>query len=167
MELDLSRLKEMHPLLAASTALEYSYRAAIGLNRHGHLSGSSLKISLDNEDQQGRLHWSKTRQEEDTQLDYIRVTEDTAEAITLALVNVVNGWVIRRRLQRGEFADWLLADRNNNTIALEVSGVDQSDVGKRRLQQKVKQVRQSSAARRKAACVVELRPLRSRLATAT
>lgn len=98
-------------------------------------------------------------------LDYIRVTEDAAEAITLALVSVARGWVVRRRLQRGEFADWLLMDQDNNSIALEISGVDTVDVGTRRLRQKVEQVRQSRDVNVRAACVVELRPPRSRLAT--
>lgn len=39
------------------------------------------------------------------QLDFDRVTEDAAEAIALAMVYVSNGWVVRRRLQRGENTD--------------------------------------------------------------
>lgn len=97
-------------------------------------------------------------------MDFHRVTEDAAEAIALALVNVAHGWVARRRLQRGEFADWLFVDKDSNAIALEVSGVDKIDVGLQRLRQKVDQVKQSGAASTKGACVVELQPPRSRLA---
>jgi hypothetical protein len=165
MDLDLRRLRDMHPLLAVNTALEYAYRAAIGLGRHGHVPGASWKASLDDDNHEGNLQCSTAEPDEGRQLDYIRVTEDAAEAIILALVSVARGWVVRRRLQRGEFADWLVADKDNNFVALEVSGIDVVDVGKRRLREKVAQVRQSVAAPRKAACVVELGPPRFRLAT--
>ena len=74
-------------------------------------------------------------------------------------------WMWRNQEVR-EFADWLLMDRDNNSVALEVSGIDTVDVGKHRLRQKVEQVRQSRNVDIRAACVVELRPPRSRLATA-
>lgn len=164
MELHLTHLKEMHPFLSITTASEYAHRAAIGLARHGHLSGASLKISLGSQNCQGQLHWTATRRGEEALLDHHRVTEDTAEAITLALVSVARGWAVRRRLQRGEFADWLLADKNNKAVALEISGIDKIDVGLRRLREKIEQVKKTRAASKKGACVVELRPPRSRLA---
>jgi hypothetical protein len=166
MDLDVTRLGKMHPLLAVEMAAQYGYQAAIGLARHSHVPGANLAISLSGGSHQGRLFWSSTRPEEVEQLDFHRVTEEAAEAISLALVNVANGWVIRRRLQRGEFADWLLADKDNNSIALEISGVDDVDTGERRLQTKLVQVRQCEAAPQKAACVVELSPPRTRLAIA-
>lgn len=165
MDLYLTRLKEMHPLLKSSTADEYAFRAAIGLDRHGHVTGASCSLSLNDVRGQGQLHWSRSTPGDEAQLDYIRVTEDAAEAVTLALVSVAKGWTVRRRLQRGEFADWLLVDQNNNSIALEVSGIDTVDVAQRRLRQKVDQVRQSKNVQVRAASVVELRPPRSRLAT--
>ena len=166
MDLHLTRLKEMHPLISASTALEYAHRSALGLGRHGHVPGAAMEISLPDEARQGNLHWLATDPAEAAQLDYHRITEDTAEAITLALVHAANGWVARRRLQRGESADWLLSDPDRNLVALEVSGIDESDTGRRRLREKLRQVRQSQAASQKAACVVELRRPRSRLALA-
>jgi hypothetical protein len=163
MDLHLGRLKEMHPFLSASTASEYAFRAATGLARHGHVPGAALKIWLGSRHHEGRLHWSATASMGGRVLDYHRVTEDAAEAITLALVSVAHGWVVRRRLQRGEFADWLLADNEDNGIALEISGIDDIDVGQRRLREKLAQVKRSSAAATKGVCVVELRPPRSRL----
>jgi hypothetical protein len=92
MNLDLRRLRDMHPLLALSTALEYAYRAAIGLSRHGHVPGASWNASLDDDNHEGHLQWSKAEPDEGRHMDYIRVTEDAAEAITLAFVSVARGW---------------------------------------------------------------------------
>ena len=64
-------------------------------------------------------------------------------------------WVVRRRLQRGESADWLLRDSEDNLVALEVSGLDTADGG-RRLREKLTQAQRASAAGQRAACVIEL-----------
>lgn len=166
MELHLNRLHDMHPILSLSTALEYEYRAAVGLARHRHSSGVRLAISHDGGQQQGHLHWLETSQGSDIQLDFHRVTEDAAEAVAMAVVNVVWGWTIVRRLQRREKGDWLLIGADGNYIAMEVSGIDGLDTGRRRLREKVEQVRQSSTRGSKIACVVELSLPRSRLKTA-
>lgn len=92
-------------------------------------------------------------------LDYHRITEDCAEAIALGVVNVILGWVVRRRLQRGEFGDWLLVDRTGKHVALEVSGTVDGD-GATRLAEKVAQVSKSNA-NIKSAFVVELKPPRA------
>lgn len=97
------------------------------------------------------------------QIDRHRVIEDAAEAIALALVHKARGWIVRRRLQRGESADWLLLDPQRKHVALEVSGIDVADSG-RRLREKKEQARQTTAASRKAACVVELAAPRAALA---
>lgn len=88
-------------------------------------------------------------------LDVNRVTEDTAEAIALALVHHARGWVVRRRLQRGDFADWLLMDPAHNLVALEVSGVSHPDGGAR-MRTKIIQVQKCSIRPTRAACVVTL-----------
>jgi len=64
-------------------------------------------------------------------LDANVVTELGAEALALALVHETRGWVVRRRLQRGEFADWLLDAPDGKVVALEVSGTDTVDRGLR------------------------------------
>ena len=163
MEFDLTRLGEMHPLLAKSTAQEYAYRSAIGLGRHGHELGVRLKLNWTDRSGPSTLHWRVARAGAAAQLDFHRVTEDTAEAVALAVVHVTKGWVVRRRLQRGEFADWLLIDRGKSLVAMEVSGVDTTDAAGRRMREKVEQAKRCEIPGKKAACVVELQPPRSRM----
>lgn len=165
MELDLGRLKDMHPLLSLSTAREYAYRAAVGLERHGHRSGVTLSVLPDAKRQKATLQWPLAAGDGGAQLDFIRVTEDAAEAITLALVHVAKGWTVRRRLQRGESADWLLIDGDRTLVALEVSGVDTEDIRQRRLKEKAGQVGRCGLEAMKVASVVELRPPRCRTRT--
>ena len=173
----MTRLQEMHPELSPSMAWYYWHQGAIGLTRHHDYSGVDLRIIPDDLEQSGNVHWLDPAEDPESRqrrvdvihldsrraLDYDRVTEDAAYAIALAVVRVVKGWVIDRRLQREEFADWLLKDSDGNRIALEVSGVD-SEVRKgTRLRRKLGQVRRCKAADTRAACVVELRPPRSKM----
>ena len=157
------QLRTMHPLLAAATAAEYAHRAAVGLGRHRHGPGVSLATLIENEAGDASLHWVRAAAGDLLQLDRLRITEDAAEAVALALVHVALGWVVRRRLQRGEAADWLLKDPLARLVALEVSGVDERE-DPHRLRKKLKQVQRATVARRKAACVVELMAPRAALA---
>jgi len=68
---------------------------------------------------------------------------------------VARGWVVRRRLQRGESADWLLQDPEAHLIALEVSGIGDGE-DPDRLRVKLGQVSLATVADRRGACVVEL-----------
>ena len=156
------KLKDMHPLLPASTAAEYVYRAAIGLERHDHESGVDLPTLIEDQVGSASLHWLPSSGGGE-QLDYHRITEDAAEAIALALVHVAKGWVVRRRLQRGESADWLLGDGRAGLVALEVSGIDEGDDSER-LRIKVEQVRHAAVGDQQAACVVELASPRATIA---
>lgn len=155
MRLDLELLVEMHPLLPRTRAADIAHCAAVGLKRHGHAPGARMAVRLDQADHSATLGWTVPDIGVSLQLDRNRVTEDAAEAITLALVNVAFGWVIRRRLQNGEFADWLLEDPGMNLVGLEVSGVDAGDSA-RRLREKVIQAARATVACRHVACVVEL-----------
>lgn len=148
-------LKEMHPLLPASTAIEYGHRAALGLERHGHRPGALLHVTFSEQARDAQLEWARPAPGSADLLDHHRVTEDAAEAIALALVHTAEGWVVRRRLQRGDFADWLLADAESELVALEVSGVDH-DGAESRLRAKLEQVRHATIGRKRVACVVEL-----------
>ena len=112
----------MHPRLAPETARSYAFLAAAGLERHGHLSGVDLAILIDGGTGKGQLHWTGPSLVDADVLDFQRVTEDAAEAISLALVHIAMGWVIRRRLQRGKFADWLMHDRDKTTLLLKSAG---------------------------------------------
>lgn len=165
MAVDLSRLHEMHPLLSHSTSREYAYRAAVGLARHGHLSGIPLRTVLDGNHAVETLQWRETADGNEEQLDFHRVTEDAAEAIALAVVHTARGWTVRRRLQRGEFADWLLMDTDRQLVAMEVAGVDTVDRFHRRLREKCEQVAKCHAADTRVACVAELGPPGLRLST--
>lgn len=163
MKLDLMQLKAMHPLLPALTAAEYGHRAAMGLERHDHESGVSLATLIESETPPASLHWLATAFGDVDQLDPHRITEDAAEGITLALVNVARGWVVKRRLPRGEFADWLLQDPEAGLVALEVSGIDEGYTSSR-LREKLDQVRRATIANHRVACVVELATPRATMA---
>jgi len=165
MRLDLMQLKNMHPLLPALTAAEYGHRAAVGLERHLHVSGVALGLLMESAAGEASLHWLRSPTSDVEQLDRHRITEDAAEAIALALVHVSRGWVVRRRLQRGESADWLLQDPEARLVALEVSGIDEGD-GSDRLRIKLEQVRRATIANQRVACVVELSAPRAQVATA-
>ncbi len=164
MRLDLTQLKSMHPLLPASTAAEYAFRAAVGLERHDHVSGVDLATCIESQEGKAGLYWQHSLGGSE-QLDRHRITEDAAEAVALALVRVAKGWMVRRRLQRGESADWLLNDAQARLVALEVSGIDQGD-DSARLTIKIEQVRRATAGQRRAACVVELASPRATIAMA-
>ena len=158
-------LKSMHPLLPASTAAEYGYRAAAGLERHDHRPGTGLATWIEGKTGEASLHWVHSSDGGVEQLDRNRITEDAAEAIALGLVHVARGWVVRRRLQRGESADWLLQDPQARLVALEVSGIDRGGESER-LRIKLEQVRRATVANRRAACVVELSTPRATVARA-
>jgi hypothetical protein len=164
--LDLMQLKTMHPFLPASTAAEYGFRAALGLARHGHETGVALVATNEGEALDASLHWASAGIGDVQQLDHYRITEDAAEAVALALVHVARGWVVRRRLQRGDFADWLLQDPEARLVALEVSGIDAGDAADR-LRIKLEQVRRVTIASQRVACIVELSTPRATVATAT
>lgn len=167
MEVDVGRLREMHPLLAPTSVTDYLHKVAVALSRHHHSPGASLDITLDGLQQNGILLWPDGLALHIDTLDFHRVTEDAAEAIVLTLTFVSKGWVVRRRMQRGEHADWLLADPANRRIALEVSGVNSVDRSQQKLREKVEQVRRHPNQQAiKAACVVELSVSRCRLRTA-
>lgn len=152
-ELDLGRLKEMHPRMPLATAGAFEHRAAIALQRRQHEPGASLAVTIEAEMSSANLQWQLVPSADQHQLDRHRVTEDGAEGVALALVHVARGWVGLRRLQRGESADWLLHDRQDRRIALEVSGLDGS-LDLQRLNEKLGQVRGSTSAEIKFACVV-------------
>ncbi|HEX4345174.1 MAG TPA: hypothetical protein VHZ31_06385 [Solirubrobacteraceae bacterium] len=163
MRLDLAQLKEMHPAIPLARAADLSHCAALGLQRNGHAPGARLRARLDAINHDTALDWTAADDEARTQLDRHRITEDAAEAISLALVSVALSWVIRRRGQRGDHADWIMRDPEGNRIALEVSGIDAGDHA-HRLRDKARQVGRSLADQR-AACVVELATPLAALAT--
>jgi len=158
-------LKTMHPLLPAVTAAELAHRAGVCLERHGHAPGVLLDIRFDRENRDAILRWLSPSPGDAEQLDRHRITEDAAEAIALALVHGARRWVVRRRLQRGESADWLLHDPEARLVALEVSGVGSGE-DPQRLRKKLVQVSGAKLAQHRVACVVELPAPRATVETA-
>lgn len=159
LEISLADLRNMHPLLPETTAGEYAHRASLGLARHGHPTKVTLQTVFEMTSGTCDLVCTTCQKTDAEMLDDNRITEDCAEAIALAVVNVINGWVVRRRLQRGESGDWLLIDKAGKHVALEVSGTDEGD-GAARLADKAKQVAKSNL-QIKSAFVVELKPPRA------
>jgi hypothetical protein len=162
MRLDLTTLHDLHPRLSLWQAITYEQHAAHGLGRHGHVSGATLATRLDATPGNASLHWSQSAPSGLRQLDRHRITEEAAEAISLAVVGLGLGWTIHRRMQRGECGDWILHDRDERRVALEISGVDRGPCA-RRLRDKAAQVRDASGVDERAACVVELATPRAEL----
>ena len=84
------------------------------MTNHGGASGTA------------EIEWEHQDVRQLESLDGIRVTEDGAEAVALAYVHVRDGWVVKRRCRRGEYADWLLDD-DGQWAALEISGTKEGD----------------------------------------
>src|SRR5436305_6886887 len=127
MEIDLAKLREMHPRLPEDLALLITVRAALGLQRNGHESPVAIGLDLERVASQGSLAWLLSDLAELDQHDQNRITEDGAEAVALALAHRHRGWRVVRRLQPGEHGDWLLEQAGEGPrqlVALEVSGVD-------------------------------------------
>jgi hypothetical protein len=152
MKLDLEALRIRHALLPLEHASDLGLHAAVALARW-HTPGVEMKATVMLDHHSPVLSWSVRSADEAAQLDVNRVTELGAEAIALSLVHATRGWVVRRRLQRAEFADWLLADANGGHVALEVSGTDDGDA-RGRMREKLQQVSGCVAAPLRVACVV-------------
>lgn len=123
----------------------------------------TMIAALETEEHEAVLEWTVAPAEDHARVDRHRVTEDAADAVSLVLVHVAHGWVVRRRLARGEAADWLLADPGNGLVALEVSGIDKGVI-RDRLREKLRQAGRATAAPRRFASVIELGTPRAALA---
>lgn len=161
---DLRLMKQMHPRLPASTAADIVFRAGLAFQRRGHEPGVELGFSGDLHQSAAEIFWDVPDAAGSQQVDQLRVTEDGAEAVALALTRVARGWVVARRFQRGESADWLLTDPDGHLVALEVSGIDGAPEP-RRLDQKLAQVAKADASFQRSACVVAFGPPSAALAT--
>jgi len=82
-------------------------------------------------------------------LDQKHLTEDGAYAVALVYAAERHGLRIRRRMQEGEQADWLLRDpKSKASVALEVGGTGGSAAAY--VERKIEQVRKAMIARREA-----------------
>jgi hypothetical protein len=153
MTIDLGRLCKNHPEVEDEEVLPpYIHRAAVALQRR-HVPGVLLRVRREDEANH-KLVWPVKPLRAADFLDFNRVTEDGAEAIALAVVQKLYGWTAKRRLQRTQFADWLLAQEGSvEEIAMEVTGTDEEDDAAA-LRKKVVQVRKCTVAPKRVACAV-------------
>lgn len=134
MDVDLRRLREMHARLPVDLSVVMVQRAALALERNGHMSGARLSLDLVPVVPDGSLSWPRADLAQIDQHDHNRITEDGAEAVALAVVHQHRAWRVVRRMQREERADWLvedLAGGQRQVIALEISGVDRGSIAAR------------------------------------
>ncbi|MGH8603410.1 MAG: hypothetical protein ACREXR_11765 [Gammaproteobacteria bacterium] len=157
MRLVLQDLFSVHPALRGYP-VDLSKHGALALQRAGHTSPARAGIDHDGLDSKTEIEWLSQAVALLDVLDSNRVTEDGAEAVALTYANAKAGWVVKRRLQRGESADWLL-HKEAGWLALEVSGMIAGDP-MARLREKKQQVARCSLPADRLAIVVALdRPL--------
>lgn len=110
----------MHPKLRGG-ATDLSRLGALALQRAGHTPPVGARVVHDGRKLSAEIEWLIDDLALLKVFDRNRVTEDGAEAVALAYLNCSAGWVIKRRMNRGEGADWLLLNKTGG-LALEVSG---------------------------------------------
>lgn len=160
MRLELDDLVRMHPALPDERAADLALHASVALARQGHSSGTELQADIGGVALVAELVWSE-RPSTDA-LDADHTVELGAEAVALALVHELRGWTIVRRLQKREFADWLLREPpSNREVALEVSGTAAGSLSAR-VEQKLEQVARCVVGHC-GVCVVRFREPQARL----
>jgi hypothetical protein len=155
-DLDLAKLREMHPVLPFDVALVMVGRAALALERNAHKPGVSLSLDLERILSRALLSWPAAELSNIDQHDHNRITEEGAEVVALVLAHRYRSWQVVRRMQRGDHADWLLADVREGAeqeVALEISGIDRGSITAR-LSEKLSQVGKNTDADQRWACVV-------------
>ena len=142
MRLALHNLVANHPKLLGHPT-DYARFGVLALQRSMH--SSPVKTGVEHEgsgDLEAEIEWLLHSLDLPGVADPKRITEDGAEAVALCYVNAKAGWVVKRRLRQGEFADWLLVQHGGGkgSLALEISGTAEGDV-RERLAEKRQQVR--------------------------
>lgn len=152
MKLALHDLCSMHPKLRGHPT-DLSKFGALALQRAGHTSPVPAGVDHGGLEATADIEWLPQDLTVLEALDNHRVTEEGAESVALAYVNVRDGWVVKRRLQRSEYADWLL--RNGQSwLALEVSGMAIGDPFTR-LEEKKRQIARCLLSAERLAVVVK------------
>ena len=151
MTLRLHDLYLNHPKLRGHPT-DYTKLGALALQRAGHISPVQTTVEHDGQKAATQIEWSRQDMTVLGNIDSRRLTEDGAEAVALAYVHLKAAWVVKRRLNQGERADWLL---NNATgwLAMEVSGTI-TDNPQGRLAEKKRQVSHCSLPAERLAVVV-------------
>ncbi|HSK04036.1 MAG TPA: hypothetical protein VK932_22435 [Kofleriaceae bacterium] len=163
--IDLDDLEGLCPGLPRESAGPLALRACVALERR-HRPGVVLDTTVHGASEREVIRWSKLPATIASTQDDLRVTEEGAIAIALALSARHCGWRVVRCLQSrlGEGADWLMADASERRVVLEVGGTDEGSLGAL-LSVKAQQARGSIFSRhgRPAACVVRFREPRALL----
>jgi hypothetical protein len=149
--LALHELFAMHPKLRGHPP-DLPKLGALALQRAGHASPVPAEIDHEGAEGVAEVEWLPQDSSLLQVLDGNRITEDGAEAVALAYASSWAGWVVKRRLQRWESADWLLS-RAARWLALEVSGTATGDPFAR-LKEKQQQVARCSLPAERLAIVV-------------
>jgi hypothetical protein len=131
---------------------------ALALQRAGHASPVRTETYHDGIEAPAEIEWLSQDLTRLEMLDSNRVTEYGAEAVALTYANSKAGWVVKRRLQPWESADWLMQNEVG-WLAMEVSGTIEGDPVARLKQKKHQVGRCSLAAYRMAIVVAFDRPL--------
>lgn len=107
MRLALHDLHINHPLLKGHLVDLYK-SGALAFERASHISPVRAEVDHDGLAATVEIEWVSNNVMDLDVSDAHRLTEDGAEAVALAYIYAKSGWVVKRRLQRGESADWLL-----------------------------------------------------------
>jgi hypothetical protein len=129
----------------------------LALQRAGHVSPVQTGVVHDGLGASAEIEWLPQDMTILEVLDRNRVTEDGAEAVALTYAHATAGWVVKRRLQRRESADWLLRS-DAGWLALEVSGTASGNPIARLEEKKLQVARCSLPADRLAIVVAFDRP---------
>jgi len=151
MRLPLADLWSMHPRLRGHPT-DFAKLGALALQRAGHASPVRTGVYHGDVQDTADIEWHDQDLTLLQVLDGNRITEDGAEAVALAYASSSAGWVMKRRLQHSESADWLLHNEER-WLALEVSGIAAGDPWAR-LEDKKRQVARCSLAADRLAVVV-------------
>ena len=151
MTLRLHELYLNHPKLRGHPT-DYVKYGALALQRPGHTSPVQTNVEHDGQKAATQIEWQHQDMTVPGVIDRNRVTEDGAEAVALAYVHSTAAWVVKRRLNQGERADWLLSNATG-WLAMEVSGTITDDP-KGRLAEKKQQVSHCSLPAHRLAVVV-------------
>jgi hypothetical protein len=157
MRLVLHDLCSLHPALRGYPIDLFKY-GGLALQRAGHTSPVRAGIDHNGLGSMAEIEWLSQGLALLDVLDKNRVTEDGAEAVALSYAHSKAGWVVKRRLQRGESADWLLHGEAG-WLALEVSGMIEGDPFARLKEKKQQVARCSLPADRLAIVIAFDRPL--------
>lgn len=158
MLLNLTNLREVHPLLSEPQAEEFNRHGALGLERAGHASGVAIGLTVEEVESEGWVAWSSVPGEDLARYDRARVTEITAEGVALVLAHQAQGWRVWMRGQRGQFCDWIMTRddaQGMQELGLEAAGLAEGSISTL-LRAKLKQVALSAIGDRRCAVVVGL-----------